>query len=232
MTSTPYPPPPDAWAPSPGTPVRTGRVVAVAVGAALLAVVLLVVAAVVVVRVLRPATLADIGVPAAEAGCDDVVRDEGRGISTHVGPGTNEPDLIRVPYEVVPPSSGPHFPSPVYPAAPRYGEGDRPPLEQLVHNLEHGYTILWVDPASSGSTAGPLEQVSDLARELPATRGKFVVVDWDDSYGPLPDGRPYVLTHWTVDGGVRQACADLCGEAVASFVTQFPVADSPEPDAP
>ncbi len=220
------------WVPPPPTPVRVGRVVGLVVGAALLTVVLAVAAVLVTVRALRPASLEDVGASAAAAGCDDVVRDEGRGIATHVGPGTDDPDLTRVPYEVVPPSAGPHLAAPVYPAAPRYTESDRPPLEQLVHNLEHGYTILWVDPTLPGSTVDPLEQVSDLARDLPSTRGKFLVVDWDDSYGPLPDGRPYVLTHWTADGGVRQACADLSGEAVAAFVGQFPAADSPEPNAP
>jgi hypothetical protein len=47
-------------------------------------------------RALEPPGLADVGVPAAAAGCDDVVRDPGRGIATHVGPGTGLPGVTRV----------------------------------------------------------------------------------------------------------------------------------------
>ena len=72
----------------------------------------------------------------------------------------------------------------------------------------------------------------DLAGELVATRGKLVVAAWDTSRGPLPDGAAVVLTHWTADGGVRQACAAFSGQTLQRFTEQFPAADSPEPNAP
>jgi hypothetical protein len=216
--------------------IRTrGRLVAVVVVGVALVVVLgaaSVALGLTLLRSLSPPALADLGVRGVDAGCDDVVRDPGRGIATHVGPGTSEPDRTRVDYDVLPPSSGPHLAAPVYPAAPFYGEDDVPAVEALVHNLEHGYTLVWFDPSVGDDVRADLRAAADLARGTDATRGKLVVAAWDTSRGPLPDGATVVLTHWTADGGVRQACEAFSGETLQRFTEQFPAADSPEPNAP
>ncbi len=230
------PPPASDVAPSPGRAPGGvgGGLVALVVGGAVLVVVLAVAAVVVGVALLRGGgtSLADVGVPASEAGCDDVVRDPGKGIATHVGPGTSEPDRVVVEYDTVPPSSGPHLPVPLYPAAPFYDVADAPVVEQLVHNLEHGYTLVWYDTDLPADQVDDLRTVADLAREDPATGGKLVVVPWDGSHGDLPADRPVALSHWTADGGVRQLCGSVSGEVVQRFVEDFPAADSPEPNAP
>ncbi|GAB4067217.1 hypothetical protein GCM10028777_22640 [Angustibacter speluncae] len=238
MTSGPYagwapPPPHDPWQ-VPGAPPprgsRTGLVVGLVVGGAVLLVLLLVGALAAVGWWISRQDGGSVGAPASA--CDAVVRDEGEGISSHVGPGTNQPEVTRVPYEVVPPATGPHFASPVYPAAPFYAGAERPPLEQLVHNLEHGYTLVWFSSDLPEEQREQLREVAADLRESSSTGGKLVVVEWDDTYGPLPDDRPVVLTHWTADGGVRQACSAASGDALTAFVAQFPFTDSPEPNAP
>jgi hypothetical protein len=229
----PWAAPHDPWAvpgAPPPRPRRTGLVVAVVVGLVLLLVALLVGGLALLGWLLTRGDGSAVGAPASA--CDDVVRDEGQGISTHVGPGTPQPDVTRVPYEMVPPATGPHLASPVYPAAPFYGAADRPPLEQLVHNLEHGYTLVWFDADLPAEQRDQLREVAAGLRESPSTGGKLVVVEWDDSYGPLPDDRPVAMTHWTADGGVRQACSAASGEALTTFVAQYPFTDSPEPNAP
>lgn len=226
------PPPQDPWAvpgAPPPRPRRTGLVVGLVVGGVLLVVVLLVGGLAALGWFL---TRDGGGVGAPASACDEVVRDEGRGISTHVGPGTSQPDVRGVPYEVVPPATGPHFASPVFPAAPFYAAAERPPVEQLVHNLEHGYTLVWFSSELPAEQRDQLREVAADLRGSPSTGGKLVVVEWDDSYGPLPDDRPVVLTHWTADGGVRQACSAASGEALTAFVDRFPYTDSPEPNAP
>ena len=168
------------------------RLVALVVGGAVLVVVLAVTAVVVGVALLRgggrrsPTSAS----PASEAGCDDVVRDPGKGIATHVGPGTSEPDRVVVEYDTVPPSSGPHLPVPLYPAAPFYDVADAPVVEQLVHNLEHGYTLVWYDTDLPADQVDDLRTVADLAREDPATGGKLVVVPGTAATAPCPPTAP------------------------------------------
>ncbi|MFU8871768.1 DUF3105 domain-containing protein [Micromonospora sp. SL4-19] len=205
------------------------RIAAVAVG---LGTLLLVVAAIPFVRAYadsaerRPA--ADIGVGIDRAGCDPELIDPVRGAGVHVGPGTAEPYATRIRYDLVPPSSGPHFVVPA-PAVRRfYTTRDRPAIEILVHNLEHGYTILWyVEPLVRDQT----EVLRALARKLGDDRygGRFVVAPWDPGYGEFPAGRPLALSHWGATAGYRQFCAAVSGAAVERFVLAHPPSDSPEP---
>ena len=69
---------------------------------------------------------------------------------------------------------------------------------------------------------------------------KFIVAPWNDKYGTFPDGKKYALSHWSAQtdaqgavqsqSGHRMLCGSLSGEAVKSFVTQFPRTDAPEPN--
>src|SRR6478736_2683732 len=82
-------------------------------------------------------------IAAAAAWCDAVTNDPASGSSDHVGPGTNQAGVTKIQYATVPPSSGKHFVVPAVDSRRVYTVDDAPSIETLVHNLEHGYTILW-----------------------------------------------------------------------------------------
>ncbi|GAB2685606.1 DUF3105 domain-containing protein [Thalassiella azotivora] len=198
-------------------------------GAAVLAVVVLVGVVVVVVRNelsnRPPSDLAAYGVPAADADCDDVELDPAEGVNDHQPVGT------AIEYETVPPSAGPHWPSPEFPANAFYTDDDRPAMENLVHNLEHGYTIVWYGDDLPQEQVDALSDLADVARDDERTGGKFIVAAWDEERGALPEGKPLAMSHWGVDNGYRQYCGQLSGEVVDDFVEAYPYTDSPEPNA-
>lgn len=170
--------------------------------------------------------LASFGVSAGDADCDDVVTDTSTGASDHVEEGT------KLEYAQVPPSSGQHWGAPAFPARTFYTEDDRPATEQLVHNLEHGYTVLWYDDTITGDK---LDQIRDLAESASATdevgpAGKFIASAWDDSYGTFPEGKHVALAHWGATESHRQLCGAASGDVVQDFLKQFPYSDSPEPN--
>lgn len=171
---------------------------------------------------------ASFGVPLAAAGCRPTITDHTTGSGEHVGPGTASPGTTRVDYLTVPPSSGPHYATPVFPNVGFYGVRDVPAVEALVHNLEHGYTIVWYDPALP---ADQQDQLRELAAKVRVDTPKFIAAAWDTTRGPLPDGAMIAMAHWGADAGYRQLCDSLSGEAVAAFVAAHPYTDSPEPGA-
>ena len=93
-----------------------------------------------------------------------------------LGPRRRDPDPVV--YTDAPPAFGQHWNEPgVAPAAFErkfYTANDRPELESLVHNLEHGYTILWYDEtaADDGDMINTIEGIADKftqrRRQLPA----------------------------------------------------------------
>ena len=81
-----------------------------------------------------------------------------------------------------------------------------------------------------------------LANKLDASSDKFIVSEWDPSYGQLPAGKKFALSHWSAtlasnkatvasQEGHRQLCGQLSGAVVESFVKQFPLTSAPEPGA-
>ena len=127
-----------------------------------------------------------------------------------------------------------------------YTEDDRPPLGNLVHNLEHGYTILWYDQ-SVADDGGQMDELRGIADKLQGTgsmRLKFKAVPWlssDEDGKKFPDGQHVALTHWSNGGvgddatgkavGVFQYCTDVSGAALKDFMLKYPYTDSPEPGA-
>ncbi len=179
--------------------------------------------------------LSTVGVSEATADCDPATDDEvAENASTHVGPGTDFPDTTRVDYAQVPPSSGEHFAQSAFPARPFYTARDRPRMEQLVHNIEHGYTILWYDDTIKGGQLDELKDIAASARDNDATgpTGKFIVSAWDDAYGEFPSGKHVALSHWGAEQGHRQLCGNVSGDVVEAFIEDFPASDAPEPDVP
>ncbi|MGZ4650930.1 MAG: DUF3105 domain-containing protein [Kineosporiaceae bacterium] len=206
------------------------RRTALIVGAAVVVVIVL---AAVVLKVVRDAQaekdVASLGATPAAASCDTVTDDKPSGQQVHVGPQTNQPNVTKVAYATVPPAFGEHFVTPAYPALPFYSAQDRPRMETLVHNLEHGYTIVWYTSATPQTQVDQLKKVADLARAMPETSGKFIVSAWDDAYGSFPKGKTVGISHWGKDVAHRQLCGTVSGEAIKTFITAHPYSDSPEP---
>jgi hypothetical protein len=201
------------------------------VGAAVVAVLVL---TGIVFKVVRDAQAekdpANVGVAAAAASCDAVTNDPVQGSGVHVGPQTDQPNVKRVAYKTVPPTSGEHFVSPEYPARAFYTTADRPAMETLVHNLEHGYTVVWYTSSTPQAQVDQLKKLSDLARQMPQTSGKFIVSAWDDAYGTFPAGKTIGASHWGAKTGHRLLCGSVSGDAIKSFVTSYPSTDAPEPN--
>lgn len=175
--------------------------------------------------------LPNLGVSAAAASCDPVTTDTGGGTGEHVGPGTEKPDEINVKYDTVPPSHGPHFVQPDVSGRSFYTKEDRPPVETLVHNLEHGYTILWYDGTKAAGKEQLLRDIAEQGNKQPKSAGKFKVVEWDETRGKLPADKPFALAHWSKDAGHRQLCGDLSGAAIIDFIDKHPASDTQEPGA-
>ncbi len=178
----------------------------------------------------------------ASAQCDPVTNDPATGSSEHIGPGTNQPSVTHVDYSTIPPSSGKHLAAPVVDKRRVYTTADVPAVETLVHNLEHGYTILWYDPSVEKTQAASFEALATKVNAMKESANKFLVVPWDTKRGAFPAGKKYALSHWSADvdpssgqvksqTGHRQLCGGLSTSVVETFVKQHPWSSAPEPGA-
>jgi hypothetical protein len=178
--------------------------------------------------------LATIGVSAGEADCQDVIKKNAQGMNDHREIGS------AIAYPESPPAFGPHYPETGGFERKFYSPSERQEIPYYVHNLEHGYNVLWYD-----------ETVADNDDQLTAVRAiaskfegremtdKFLALPWTEEDGkPFPDGAHVALTHWYADPsdpskqeGVWQYCGAPSGEVVAQFVEDYPYTDSPEPNA-
>src|SRR5665647_801181 len=123
-----------------------------------------------------------IGVSSSAASCDAVTTDAATGNGKHVGPDTSSPGTTKVTYDTVPPSTGPHFAQPAASNSSNfYTAQDRPKIETLVHNLEHGYTVLWYDVTAGAAKKAELEQLARVANNTEWAKNKFIVSAWDTS---------------------------------------------------
>jgi len=180
--------------------------------------------------------LTDIG--AAASVCQPVTTKPADGNQQHLADGS------PVSYPDSPPAFGPHYIDPDAMARKFYTAADRPALGTLVHNEEHGYTILWYDDSVTGDDS-QMTQIRAIASKFAGTsdlRDKFKAVPWTaDDGAPFPDGQHIAFTHWSVGGtstaasgqakqqGVWQYCSAVSGEALDSFMRTYPFSDSPEP---
>ena len=192
-------------------------------------------------REVQQLALSDIGAPASA--CQDVTTKKADGNQNHVPTGT------PVDYTTAPPAFGAHWNEAGVAPAPFdrkfYTEDDRPELESLVHNLEHGYTILWYDDTLSDDE---VSDIRDMAEKFDSSddnfRDKFIAAPWtskDENGKTFPDGQHVALTHWSAGGegetdatkqvGAFQYCSAPSGEALDAFMKQYPYFDSPEPGA-
>lgn len=171
--------------------------------------------------------LTQVGVASSAASCDPPVKRSARGSGQHLPIGT------KIPYPDAPPAFGPHWPN--FLSGPEirtlYTPADRPPLERLVHSLEHGHTLLWYDDTITPGSA-PYTAIQAVADKL-GTSSYFMAVPWTKADGkPFPSGRHIALTHWTGpqrQQGVTQYCGGVSGAVVKSFLDAYPPMDAPEP---
>lgn len=120
-------------------------------------------------------TVEEIG--AGADACQEVVTQPQEG-NQHV-----EPQQVQ--YQQAPPATGDHWneagvaPAPV--SQRFYTASDRPELESLVHNSEHGYNILWYDEtiADDDGQIAEIQKISDIM-DVNDTNGrnKFKAVPW------------------------------------------------------
>ncbi len=171
--------------------------------------------------------LAEIGVPPSAAACQPIKKVSAEGSGQHVQSG------VKVDYKEAPPAFGQHDGNFLTGAEIKnqYTDADRPPVERLVHSLEHGYTIIWYDETIAGDAAA-MDDLDSIAAAFPV--GDYVMVaPWTASDGAaFPDGAHLALTHWTggeKQQGVWEYCEQVSGSVVGSFVEDYPKSNSPEP---
>lgn len=179
----------------------------------------------------------EVGVSAAAAGCDPVKENPATGNQEHVAEGT------PVEYGQTPPDSGPHYATPAPFTKHFYSAEDRPEVQTLVHNLEHGYTIAWYRDTAPAAQVDQLRQIArTFSDDTYEPTEKFIAAPWSEADGAgFPAGKNVVLTHWYADPqnptdvaaqkGIRQACASVSGAAIQDFMVKYPFSASPEPNA-
>ena len=181
--------------------------------------------------------LAGIGASEKAAACSPIQTKKANGNQQHKPQGT------PISYDDAPPAFGPHWPSPAPFERKFYTADDRPEVEFLVHNLEHGYTLLWYDDTLAKSS-DQLAVVKAIATKYEGSQkltDKFIAVPWTSKDGKaFPGGKHVALTHWSAGGdpsdvtkqkGIWQYCGDPSGAVVQKFMKEYPYSDSPEPQA-
>jgi hypothetical protein len=196
-------------------------------------------------RSLNSVNLADIGAKASV--CGPRTLKPAVGEQQHVDPGAT----VDYSAEPSPPAFGQHEPSPDPITRKLYTDSDRPRVETLVHNLEHGYTILWYDATVAGDDAqmNDLRAIADKFKGEDDYRLKVKLVPWLKTDGkPFPEGQHVAITHWaksvpdedeslakkakvTAAAGVWTYCSEVSGDALKKFMVLYPYLNSPEPTA-
>lgn len=185
--------------------------------------------------------LSEIG--AAPSACGEITTKPATGNQSHVPVGT------QVEYQDAPPAFGKHWNQSGVAPAPferKFYAEDRPELEALVHNLEHGYTMLWYDESIADDEEA-LDEIRAIAEKFNGTdnfRYKFIAVPWtseDENGATFPEGKHIAFTHWSAGGtgqtdvkkqtGAFQYCSEISGAALEDFMSKYPYFDSPEPNA-
>jgi hypothetical protein len=192
--------------------------------------------------------LDETGPDAATADCQDVVT-EPADLELQQDGTFHLPLGTRGDYADSPPGFGLHWPEWAEFGRKFYTAEDRPEVERLVHNEEHGYTILWYDQTVAAD-ADQLQTVEDIAATFDGDaaagspeyeEAKLIAAPWTDEDGePFPGGAHVALTRWAAEGddaiedkgmGVWQYCGQPSGEAVQDFMDDYPASNSLEPGA-
>ena len=181
----------------------------------------------------EPVTLSD--ETASDADCGPIV-EEAVESSAHVNDGP-------ISYSAAPPAAGDHRDRWAHYSRNFYEVADRPEVGELVHNLEHGYNVLWYDDTVVEDTElldelRLLAESYDGAERDPDTA--LIATPWTAEDGaPFPDGMSYALTHWYADPAdrtrsraderaVTQYCDGLSPDVVQEWMDDYPLQHAPE----
>ena len=173
-----------------------------------------------------------IGVTESAASCDAIETKPTDEKRNHI------PDGTPITYADAPPSFGDHRPQPASFERKFYTTSDRPEVAQLVHNLEHGYTILWYDDTVADENE-QLDDIEAIAKKYSDV--KFIAAPWTKDDGDaFADGKHIALTRWSADAddpndnskqrGNWQYCGATSGKVVADFVNNWSSDEAPEPN--
>jgi hypothetical protein len=180
--------------------------------------------------------LASIGTSEEAAGCQPLVKKKATGNQEH------KPEGTPITYPDAPPAFGAHYPVTAPFERKFYAGSDRPEIPYVVHNLEHGYSLLWYDETIADDS-DQLAVVKGIAAKFEGTKltDKFIALPWTSKDGKaFPKGTHVALTHWSAGGdpsdvskqeGIWQYCAEPSGAVVKKFMKDYPYTDSPEPQA-
>jgi hypothetical protein len=159
------------------------------------------------------APLDQIGVAASAAGCGELFsEDEKQAAGDHV------PQGQTVNYAKVPPASGAHWDVQfIVPANRQFEDRDTEfQPEQYVHNLEHGYVVVWYDEDTPDDQ---LDQLREITTSDAVDR-KFMVAPWPR--GKFEGEKNVAITAWA-----RQImCDSVSGEAIQDFYDDYSVTGS------
>jgi Protein of unknown function (DUF3105) len=179
------------------------------------------------------ALLAQAAAAAKSAGCGSVQEtppyQPASSDREHIGVGQEMPPLSS--YATVPPTSGPHNPSPlgagVYPTAP--------PIDRVIHSLEHGAAIVWYSPDAPSAV---IDKITTFYRDHPTAGSRVIVAPYDypdqGDAGHLPAGTQMSLVAWheledCVHPSLPAAFDFTARYAFPSFGDQRYLGKAPEP---
>jgi Protein of unknown function (DUF3105) len=188
---------------------------------------------------LNDTPLAELGASTKAAGCQPIVKKNATGNQEHETEGTD------ITYADAPPAFGAHYPVTAPFSRKFYTAEDRPRVEYVVHNLEHGYNLLWYDDTIA-ENKDEMAVVKAIAAKFEGTEqtDKFIALPWTaEDEKAFPRGAHVAMTHWSAGGGttaaagpakqqgIWQYCARPSGQQVTAFTKAYPYTDSPEPTA-
>lgn len=180
--------------------------------------------------------LAKVGAAATAASCDPIISKPVTAAAIH------DDKSARIAYPEAPPAFGNHR-SQAAPFARYFYDKDRPQVEALVHNLEHGYVIAWYD-ATIAADKTQLDDLKKIGEKYNLNQERFIVAPWtSDDGAPFPAGKHVAYTRWSADdsnppasegdfkkqAGNWQYCGSVSGQVADDFFKKWPNSQSPEP---
>ncbi len=135
-------------------------------------------------------------------------------------------------YRTQPPTSGPHNSTPL----PAGQYPDPPPIDQVIHSLEHGATVIWYDPSALSS-----KDLTDLQTFFlkKGEGAKVIIAPYNypnqGAAGKLPTGKQMVIVAWHRMEVCTKVSLPVAFDFVYHYDSGFRVRDykgvAPEPSA-
>jgi len=157
------------------------------------------------------------------AGCDGVHQDpispSGQHIATAIDYTKEKYGDTEGGTQAIPPTGGKHNFVSLGDTTRFYPLSEKPRAERAVHNLEHGYVVVWYDSKLPQTDVGKLQALAQLPN-----LSRLLVVGWWQ--GDLPGGKHVALTSW----GRTERCGRVDSAVVNNFYAKH-VNDKVAPEA-